>query len=192
MSLRSVAGSGDRSTRACRLPSAKRVKEEAEDERNVVFSRRFFVSLDVQRTSLPRGWRRLTLTLVSLLCTASLAREARAEWPPLPRVLELSKERSLSARDANAQVAIAGSYQTWARLPWLTNPYFEFQATKGPSTKDLAFYSFLMLPVEINGQRGARIDEADAMLRWRTDVRDDVKARTAGDAITVWGIATAA
>lgn len=122
----------------------------------------------------------------------ALAGTARAEWPPLPRVVELAKDRAPAAKEANAQVAVAQSFQTWARLPWLTNPYVEFQATKGPSTKDLAFYSFMMIPIEVNGQRGARIDEADAMLRWRSTARDDVKARTAGDGVAFWGLTTTA
>ncbi len=129
--------------------------------------------------------------LVALAIVASTT-PARAEWPPVGRVLELAKERSLAGKDANAQVAVAQSFQTWARLPWLTNPYVEFQANKGPSTKDIAFYSFMMIPIEINGQRGARIDEADAMLRWRATARDDVKWRTAGDAVAFWGLTTAA
>lgn len=117
---------------------------------------------------------------------------ARAEWPPLPRVIELAKERSLASKDANAQVAVAASYQTWARLPWLTNPYVEIQANKGPSTKDLAFYSFVMIPIEVNGQRGARIDEADAMLRWRASARDGARSQVAGDAVAFWGLTVAA
>ena len=128
--------------------------------------------------------------LVALAIVASTT-PARAEWPPVGRVLELAKERSLAGKDANAQVAVAQSFQTWARLPWLTNPYVEFQANKGPSTKDIAFYSFMMIPIEINGQRGARIDEADAMLRWRATARDDVKWRTAGDAVANWLIQNA-
>jgi cobalt-zinc-cadmium efflux system outer membrane protein len=113
---------------------------------------------------------------------------AHAEWPTLEHVLDMARERSLVSKEAEGQLAVAGSYQTWARVPWLTNPYLEFQAYRGASTKDLAFNSFLMLPVEINGQRGARIDEANALLRWRTSARDDVRARSEGDAVTYYGL----
>jgi len=126
-------------------------------------------------------------------CLATLAlvlapTVAHAEWPTLERVLDMARERSLVSKEAEGQLAVASSYQTWARVPWLTNPYLEFQASRGASTKDLAFNSFLMLPVEINGQRGARIDEANALLRWRTSARDDVRARSEGDAITFYGL----
>jgi cobalt-zinc-cadmium efflux system outer membrane protein len=107
-------------------------------------------------------------------------------------VLELSRERSLASTEAQGQLAVASSYQAWARVPWLANPYLEFQAYRGSSTKDLAFNSFLMVPVEINGQRGARIDEANALLRWRTSMRDDVRARVEGDAIAYYGLTAAA
>jgi cobalt-zinc-cadmium efflux system outer membrane protein len=116
---------------------------------------------------------------------------AHAEWPTLERVLDLAREHSLVSKEADGQLAVASSYQTWARLPWLANPYLEFQASRGSRTKDLAFTSFLMLPVEINGQRGARIDEANALLRWRTAARDDIRARTEGDAVTFYGLTIA-
>ncbi len=132
------------------------------------------------------------VAVLAALAVCAVAERASAEWPPLPRVVELTKDRAPATKEANAQVNVAQSYQTWARLPWLTNPYVEIQATKGPSTKDVAFYSFMMIPIEVNGQRGARMDEADAMLRWRTTARDDVKARTAGDGVALWGITTTA
>lgn len=126
------------------------------------------------------------LFVFSALCI--VPESARAEWPPLVRVLELSRERSLASTEAQGQLAVASSYQAWARVPWLANPYVEFQASRGAGMKDIAFSSFVMFPVEINGQRGARIGEADALLRWRTSVRDDVRARVEGDAIASYGL----
>lgn len=117
---------------------------------------------------------------------------AGAEWPALSRVVELAKERTVASREADGQVNAAKSFETWAHLPWLTNPYFEFQTARGPSTKDFAFNSFVMIPIEVNGQRSVRIDEADAMVRWRSSSRDDVKARSAAEAVILWGSCTAA
>lgn len=134
-------------------------------------------------------------SLVTLVASCALVLApavARAEWPPLGRVLELSRDRSLASTEAEGQLAVASSYQAWARVPWLANPYLEFQAYRGAGTKDLAFNSFLMVPVEINGQRGARIDEANALLRWRTSMRDDVRARVEGDAVAYYGLTATA
>ena len=131
------------------------------------------------------------VTCLALCALALVPAVARAEWPTLERVLDLAREHSVVSKEADGQLAVAGSYQAWARIPWLANPYLEFQAYRGASTRDLAFNAFLMLPVEINGQRGARIDEANALLRWRTSARDDIRARSEGDAITFYGLTIA-
>jgi len=112
--------------------------------------------------------------------------------PSLAEVVTLAKQQSLGVARSEADVAIGRSAYVGARLSSLTNPYLEVFAdrgTFGPSnaTKDIAIQGNLWLPVEVAGQRGKRVEEVDALVRWKTHSLEASRAQAAGDAVRAYG-----
>jgi cobalt-zinc-cadmium efflux system outer membrane protein len=136
--------------------------------------------------------------VVALLFTL-IPSTAAADWPTLGTVIERARARSLAAVDAETQVRIAQAFREGATVSWLTNPYVEFQAyspgtggAMGGVQRELSFQSFAMIPIEINGQRPARIREADSLERWKSLSREETRARTMGFAVGLYGAALVA
>ena len=54
-----------------------------------------------------------------------------------------------------------------ARLPAVGNPYLDLQIDRGSTTKDVQALGYLYVPIEINGARGARVEESTALVQWK-------------------------
>ena len=131
---------------------------------------------------------RLTVALAACLaCVLARALPAHAAWPSLRDVVDRSRAGALGVRDATGQVGIARAAQLGARESIVHNPYLEVIAQRGRFTEDVQVAAELHVPVEVAGQRGARIDEADAYVRWRLGEREAAQARAAADAIASYG-----
>ncbi|MCU0681340.1 MAG: TolC family protein [Polyangiaceae bacterium] len=109
--------------------------------------------------------------------------------PSLARVIALAKEMAPGVVTAKADVNIGRSSYAGARLSPLNNPYLEVFVDKGPprTTKDVAVQANLWLPVELSGQRGRRIDEADALVAWKNQSVDAARAAAVGEAVRLYG-----
>ncbi len=117
------------------------------------------------------------------------AAQARAAWPPLEDLLKRSGDRALGALDARAQLRVAAASRVGAGVPAIGNPYVELQATRGAPTRDVAFTLFAATPIEVSGQRGTRLEESEALVRWRASAEAEARARVAVEVILRYGAA---
>lgn len=133
-----------------------------------------------------------TLRAAAALTLASSAllfspREARAEWPTLDTAVRLARTRAIAAVEAESQVAQAEGMLTGAKVSVLGNPYIEVQFDRGTLNPQLQALGFLYFPLDILGQRGARIDEAEKFVNWRKLGMVDARSYVTGETVSTWG-----
>lgn len=109
--------------------------------------------------------------------------------PSLPRVIELAREMAPTVALARAEVGVGRSAYAGARLGPVANPYLEVLGARGGggATKDVTIQGSLFVPIEVSGQRGRRIAEADALVAWQEAGLDASRAGAAGDAVRAYG-----
>ncbi|AKT42988.1 TolC family protein [Chondromyces crocatus] len=119
---------------------------------------------------------------------------ATERFPTLERAMELSREWSPSVVTARAGVGVAQSAYAGARLTPVDNPYLEVFVDRGTNgaTKDVMVQGNLWVPLEVSGQRGRRIDEADALVAWRETDLEAVRMTAEGEAVRAYGAALVA
>ncbi|MBL9112357.1 MAG: hypothetical protein JNM74_23930, partial [Myxococcales bacterium] len=121
--------------------------------------------------------------LVALLAPET----ARADWLKLDDVVRLAKGQALSAVRAEGEVAVAEAGMRGAKLPIVGNPYLDLQVDRGSSTKDVQALGYLYLPLEVNGVRGARIDENRSLVAFKQGQREEAFALVTGEAVAAYG-----
>jgi cobalt-zinc-cadmium efflux system outer membrane protein len=86
-------------------------------------------------------------------------------------------------------VRVAKALHVGARLAPLGNPYTEIVADRGGRgvTQGATLTATLWLPMELWGQRRARINEADARVGWAGASAEAVKAQAAAEAVRAYG-----
>jgi cobalt-zinc-cadmium efflux system outer membrane protein len=114
--------------------------------------------------------------------------------PTLARVMALARDHAPLVAAAREDVAVGRAEQVGARLPPLGNPYLEVTVNRGGlgATRDLAVSGTLLLPVEISGQRGRRLAEADALVALREADLETARAGAVGEAVRAYGAAAVA
>lgn len=117
----------------------------------------------------------------------ALPRPARAEWPTLDRSMSLAKARAIEVVQAQGDVKVAQGGLTGAKVPFLGNPYLEVQVDRGTVNKNVQALGFLYFPMDILGQRGARIEEAEKMIKWREIALQVSQASSGAEAAATWG-----
>lgn len=133
-----------------------------------------------------RGLRRLLVT-ATVLAVSLFNLDVHA-LPPLETVVREAQGRSETVLRASAEVGIAKGEQRGASVSVFGNPYLDLQVDRGStSTKDVQALGFLYTPVDLFGQRGARVDEADALRQWREIGLSDARAIATGEAIEAYG-----
>lgn len=145
--------------------------------------------------------RRISLGLASLLFTlvvdsvsTAAAAESTAEFNPteaatLPRILALAQQNaprvvvSRSARRAS-EAAMVG-----ARVWPVQNPYFEFTATRTTNRypDGTLMIGTAWIPLEITGQRGRRVSEAESFIEMHDFDVKQARAEASGAAVRAWG-----
>lgn len=134
--------------------------------------------------------RRALQVLVLLAAVVGLVlapTRAHAEWLTLEDVVRLAQARSVALVRAQGSVAVASAGMRGARLSAIGNPYLDLQVDRGSTTKDVQALGYLYVPVEVNGARGARISETEALVSWKHGQLQEVRALVAGDAIAAYG-----
>jgi len=126
---------------------------------------------------------------LAVLVAASVAsRPARAELPTLERTIQLARARALVVADAQAELGVARAQMTGARVSALGNPYVDFQVEKGlNSSLEAQAIGYAYFPIDLTGQRGARIDEADRLIKWRQVGAGDARGIATGEAVSAYG-----
>jgi cobalt-zinc-cadmium efflux system outer membrane protein len=120
------------------------------------------------------------------------ASSAGAEWPSLESVVAHARARAPAMVNARGDVRVADSAMVGARLAPLRNPELAFRFDTGHATKDVWLEAILGFPVELGGQRGARIEEADRLASWRRLTFSQVQAAVTGMAVATYGEAIVA
>ncbi len=125
--------------------------------------------------------------LATFFAITLLPSRANADWLKLEDVVRLAQGRALALVRAEHAVASAESGMRGARLPAVGNPYLDLQIDRGSTTKDVQALGYLYLPLEVNGARGARIDETQALVTWKRGQKGEVSALVTGEAIAAYG-----
>jgi outer membrane protein, heavy metal efflux system len=112
---------------------------------------------------------------------------AYAAFPTLEESIARGRANALVVVEARGQVAIATSTMVGARIAPLSNPYLEVQADRGRFSEDVAINGMLFLPIELHGQRGARIDESHRLTRLKQEEFAFAQASVAGDVAVAYG-----
>jgi len=113
-----------------------------------------------------------------------------ASFPTLERTIEMARERALVVSDARGDLGVAKAQMAGARVSALGNPYVDFQAEQGLArnpTQELQAIAYVYFPVDLTGQRGARIEEADRLVKWREVGVSDARGIASGEAVAVYG-----
>ena len=154
----------------------------------------------------PWRWRRVRARfgllapalVLALAVTLTLARSAEAAWPTLEDVWRASRDGAPESVRAQSETAVARTEGIGARASSLYNPNVAVTADHGvgsvPSGANagLQVQGQVGLPIEIAGQRSARIRSADALVSWRDREQAAAEGRAGGAAIAAYGRAVVA
>lgn len=124
--------------------------------------------------------------LVLVACLAS-TRLARAELWTLSEAVRLARANAPSALDASGSVRTAEALGAGARVSSVGNPYLEVLGDHGERTRDVRLTSLLYVPVELAGQRGARIDEWSRLVELARARASDAVGKVAGATVEAYG-----
>lgn len=121
-----------------------------------------------------------------------LPRGARAEFPTLDTAIRLAKEHALVVAEAQGELGTARAQMKGARQSAIGNPYTDVQVDRPFSSyetagKDVQALTFTYIPVDIAGQRGKRIAEAEQMIGWKKIGLVEASAVATGDVVSAYG-----
>jgi hypothetical protein len=112
------------------------------------------------------------------------------ETPTLEKVLTLARERAPEITAARAELQASQAAKVGARVSPVLNPYLEVVAdrsTRSGITRDVTLTAQLHTPLEVAGQRGRRIAEADSYIQWNTTSFAQTRAQVTGVAVRSFG-----
>jgi outer membrane protein TolC len=117
---------------------------------------------------------------------------ARAEFPTLEVAIQRARAHALVVADAEGDLGAARGQMAGARVSALGNPYSEIQVDRPWTNHDAAgrnvqAMTFTYFPVDIAGQRGKRIEEAERLLDWKKIGLVDARAIATGDIVSAYG-----
>jgi outer membrane protein, heavy metal efflux system len=132
------------------------------------------------------------VTLLASGAAATSARPAyaqRAEFPTLERAIEMARARAIVVAEAQGELGVAHAQMTGARASIFGNPSIDIQIDKGvsPTSQPIQALAYAYFPVDIGGQRGARIDEAEKLIKWRELGVADARGIASGEAVAAYG-----
>ena len=133
------------------------------------------------------GASRVVVFLAAWMALVLSEGTARADWLRLDEVVRLAKTQALASVRAEHDVSLAEATMRGAKLPVVGNPYLDLQVDRGSTTKDVQALAYLYVPLEINGVRGARIDESSALITWRRLQSQEAQSLLTGEAIASYG-----
>lgn len=112
------------------------------------------------------------------------------EVPSLSRVIAIARQNSPPVVVGRAQVATARAARVGAGLPPVGNPYVELTGERAlaGSNRSVGINGTLWLPLEIAGQRGSRLAEADAQIKFQGSALALSRSLAVADAIRAYGM----
>lgn len=136
-----------------------------------------------------RASRRIASCLITGALTLA-APHARAELPTLEVAIQRARAQALVVADAEGELGVARGQLAGARASALGNPYTDVQIDRplGNATgQSLQALTFTYFPVDIAGQRGKRVDEAERLIDWRKLGLVDARAVATGEVVSAYG-----
>lgn len=130
--------------------------------------------------------RRLLGFLGGLLVVVA-PKAARAEFPSLAQTIEAARSRAIIVAEAEGELGVANAQMVGARVSSFGNPYTDIQIDHGFVQKDIQALTYTYFPIDIAGQRGKRIEEADRFVQWRKLGIVSARAIAASQAIVAYG-----
>ncbi len=133
--------------------------------------------------------RRIASCLVAGALTL-VAPRVRAEFPTLDVAIQRARTQALVVADAEGELGVARGQLAGARASALGNPYTDVQIDRplGNSTgQSLQALTFTYFPVDIAGQRGKRVEEAERLIDWRKLGLVDARAIATGEVVSAYG-----
>ncbi|MBX3187022.1 MAG: TolC family protein [Labilithrix sp.] len=115
---------------------------------------------------------------------------ARAEFPTLERAIQMGRERAIMVVEAEGELGVANAQMTGARQSAIGNPYTDVQVDRGwngGTTGTVQALTFTYIPIDIAGQRGKRIEEAEKLIGWRKQGVTDARAIAIGSVVAAYG-----
>lgn len=122
--------------------------------------------------------------------TAGIARAQRTAFPTLERAIEMARTRAIVVAEAQGELGVARAQMAGAHVSAIGNPYIDVQLEKGLNRRpelQLQAIAYAYFPVDLTGQRGARIEEADKLLKWREIGVSDARGIASGEAVASYG-----
>jgi cobalt-zinc-cadmium efflux system outer membrane protein len=121
-------------------------------------------------------------------------RIARAEFPTLEVAIQRARAHAPVVLEAQAEIGVANAQLAGARVSALANPYTDLQIDRpfidGPSGaggREIQALSFTYFPIDIAGQRGKRIEEAERFIHWKKIGLVNAHALATGDVVSAYG-----
>jgi cobalt-zinc-cadmium efflux system outer membrane protein len=144
--------------------------------------------------------------LVAVCAQVATLRPAYAEDQPhdtvaaaddrarLRLLIEVAKQNAPEVSLAKASLTSSRSALVNGKMAPLGNPYLEVTADRGNKgvTKDVAIYGTLWLPVELAGQRGTRMREAEDFISLHSAFVEQARARAAARMVRAYGFSVVA
>lgn len=120
---------------------------------------------------------------------APTAHAQRAEFPTLARAIEMARARAIVVADAQGELGVAKAQMVGAKASVFGNPSVDIQIDQGvtPTTQPVQALAYAYFPIDIGGQRGARIGEADKLIKWRELGVIDARGSATGEAVASYG-----
>lgn len=120
---------------------------------------------------------------------AERSREPSRVGVTLEEVLRLAKNRAPEMQAARAELTASRAALPGARAPSVLNPYVEVIAERGGRsvTRDVYVTAQLHTPIEIGGQRGRRIEEAESYIDWHASSLSEYEAMLSGAVVRNYG-----
>lgn len=118
-----------------------------------------------------------------------------AEFPTLEVALKRAKEHAIIVAEAEDEVQIARAQRTGAGLSSLGNPYTDLQidhpVTNGvngaAAQQSLQVLTYTYFPLDVGGQRGKRVAEANQLIAWRKQGLVNAEAIAASETVAAYG-----
>lgn len=130
--------------------------------------------------------------VLSLSALVLSSRNARAEFPTLDVAIQRARAHAIVVNDAEAELGVAHSQLAGARVSSLGNIYSEIQVDRPFSDgagagRQVQAMSFNYFPLDIGGQRGKRIEEAERLIEWKKVGLVDARSIAMGDVVSAYG-----
>ncbi len=135
--------------------------------------------------------RRIASCLVAAACTL-LAPAARAEFPTLDVAIQRARAQAVVVADAEGELGAARGQLAGARVSALGNPYTDIQIDRpfsnhGAAGNQVQALTFTYFPIDIAGQRGKRVEEAERLIDWKKLGLVDARAIATGEVVAAYG-----